>query len=56
MNEIEIESLDELQRGDIVRHKESGRSYIVDANYSEYVIAMGTMHISNPSEWVKIEK
>lgn len=40
-----------LQRGDIVRNIGSGESYVVDANYGDYCIAMRSVHMSNPSEW-----
>ena len=56
MKEIEIKSLDELECGDIVRGKLSGESYVVTSNYSQYVIGVRSVQISQPNEWVKIEK
>ena len=40
-----------LRRGDIVRGKCSGTSYVVDAHYGSFVIAANTAHVTNPEEW-----
>jgi len=56
MKEIEIKSIKELKRGDIVRSKNryNGESYIIEGIYENYVIGVRTKHISNPNEWIKI--
>ena len=48
--------LSDLKEGDIVRHKSDGEAYIVTGNYGDYVIAVRQIHITNESEWVKINK
>lgn len=35
----------------IVRHLRGGVSYTVDANYGNFVTAVRTQNIMNPSEW-----
>jgi len=52
----DIESISELERGDIVRHKSGGNSYVIDDNYGDYAIGVDTVHISNPCEWIKIQE
>ncbi len=47
--------LKKLKRGDIVQHKVSGCSYVVDGNYGLYTIAMRSVQISNPDEWIKVK-
>ena len=45
-----------LKRGDIVRHVHGGsHSYVVTANYGSEVIAVDTVHMSNPREWEKVD-
>ena len=46
------EQFKSLHRSDIVRHNKSGSSFIVDACYGTFVIAVRTIYISNPSEWI----
>lgn len=47
-------SLSQLQRGDIVRHRSSGDSMVVTANYGNRVTAVRTVDITNPTEWLKL--
>ena len=47
-------SLSQLQRGDIVRHRSSGDSMVVTANYGSRVTAVRTADITNTDEWVKV--
>ena len=47
-------SVSELQRGDIVRHRSSGDSMVVTANYGSRVTAVRTADITNTDEWVKV--
>lgn len=56
MNTIDIDSLDELEIGDIVQHKGSGNSYVVVGNYGTFVTAVKEQNIMNPVEWVKVIK
>jgi len=55
-NFIEIEELGELERGDIVKHKMSKKTYVVDGNYGSSVTAVSTIDIGNPKEWLKLKK
>lgn len=49
----EIKSISELRRGMIIRHKRNGsQSYIIDDNLGHFVIAIRTMCIYNPNEWL----
>lgn len=45
------EQMSKLEQGDIVRGKLSGNSYVITANYGDYVIGVRTIHISHPEEW-----
>ena len=45
------EQFKSLRRGDIIRGLASGIAFVVDAHYGDFVIAMKSMHVSNPSEW-----
>jgi hypothetical protein len=40
-----------LQRGDIVRHREDSRTFIVTGNYGDRVTAVATVDITNHTEW-----
>jgi len=53
MTKAEFEN---LQPGDIVRHKIGERSFIVTANYGDHVIAVDTTQLANPEEWTLIQK
>lgn len=46
-----VSSIAELQRSDVVRHKATGMTCVVDANYGKYAIGITHQHISNPEEW-----
>lgn len=50
-----VQSILELERGDIVRHVDSGNSYVVIANYGEHATAVRSIEISDPTEWEIIE-
>jgi len=51
-----VKSISDLTRGTIVRHKSSGNSYVVVDSYSHTsAIAVRSVHISNPSEWLIFE-
>ena len=45
-----------LQPGDIVRHKSGASGYVVTANYRSRVTAVCTVDITNPIEWVLVQK
>lgn len=45
------DNFNNLDRGDIVKHKEFRETYVVTANYGSYVVAVNTVHMSNSSEW-----
>jgi hypothetical protein len=46
--------INKLRPGDIVRHKSGSEGYIVTDNYGYFAIAVRTIHISNPNEWVLV--
>ena len=46
-----ITSIAELERSDVVRHKHSGLTVVIDANYGKYAIGITHQHIENPEEW-----
>lgn len=46
-----MHSINKLERGDIIRHKTGGDSYLVDYLGGDFAIAIKTKHISNPHEW-----
>ena len=50
------EQLKNLERGDIVRHKLDVNAYVVTANYGKGATAVRTVDITNPDEWILIEK
>ena len=41
----------ELNRGDLIRHKNHSTTFIVSANYGKYITAITSVDMSNPSEW-----
>lgn len=51
-----VERLEDLQPGDIVRHRVAGdKSYVVTANYGDRITAVHTVDITNPAEWVVLK-
>jgi len=46
-----LTSLAQLQTGDVVRGRLSGKVYVVTANYGDHVTAVQTADITNPPEW-----
>lgn len=55
MKKIELKSIDQLRRGDIIRHKGSGEAYVIDSNYGSFAIGMRSVHVSNPIEWYRMD-
>ena len=55
IRERPVQSIKDLERGDIIRHKGTGKSYVVTANYGTTVIAVDTYQVSNPDEWLLVE-
>ena len=47
--------LHELRRGDIVRHRGSGDSYVITEPCGPWATAVRTIRVSNPSEWLLVE-
>ena len=41
----------DLERGDIIKHKTQEQTYVVSGNYGSHVIAITSVHMSNPDEW-----
>ena len=42
----------DLKRGDIIKNRLSGNTYVVDSNYGEWASAVTVQDITNPSEWM----
>lgn len=56
MREIELNKDSKIIRGDILRHKSSGDSYIVDRVLSQgRCTLVRTTLMTNPREWVRID-
>ena len=53
--ETDPTTIKDLQPGVIVYNRLSGTSYIISDNYGNYAVAVRTLHISNPSEWVIVQ-
>lgn len=47
----EVDSLEELSPGSVVRHMDYKRAYIVTTNFGERVTAVDSVDITNPGEW-----
>ena len=45
-----------LERGDIVQHLSSGISYVIEQSCSNVKIAVRTVTLTNPTEWIKIKE
>lgn len=45
-----------LERGDVIRHKIGGDSFIVDANHGDRITAVRTIDVTNPVEWDIVRK
>lgn len=45
-----------LREGDVVQHVSSGEGYIITGDLFDCKIATRTLEISNPPEWVKVER
>lgn len=52
----DVTDIKELDRGDIVKHKISNNTYLIDANYGNSATGISTININNPSEWRKLKK
>ncbi len=48
------EQFDNLKRGDIIRHKGDPESYVIEATHNRGYVAVRTIDVTNPSEWVKV--
>lgn len=46
-----LEQMQNLQPGDLVRHKDHWSSYIVHRNFKSRVTAVRTVDLTNPIEW-----
>jgi len=57
MREAERDALEmsSFKRGKIIRHKSSGNSYVVNANYGDRATATRIVDITHPEEWVIVE-
>lgn len=46
----------DFQPGCVIRHRSGGDGYIVHANYGKYAVALRGFHITNPDEWLILQK
>lgn len=54
IREIPLERIQDLRRGDIIRHAGTGTSFVVDAVYGDTATAARTVQVVNPSEWIVV--
>lgn len=54
MAEKPLESISELKRGDIVRHRSGSGSFVIDAVGRDTARAVRTVEVSNPVEWILV--
>jgi hypothetical protein len=47
------DELQHLKRGDVVRHVQTDRTYVVTGNYGTHVTAVESVDITNPVEWTQ---
>lgn len=50
-----IESLDELQRGDVITNRLSGNTFAVTGKENGLVTAIHEVVITNPRDWLLVE-
>ncbi len=56
MNGFEdVKAIETLIRGDIVRNKGTGTTYVVEQTLGDTAIAVRTVVLSNPTEWEKMQ-
>ena len=48
----QLERIDQLETGMIIRHKSGGNPHVVQANYGNHAVAVHVQDITNPDEWV----
>jgi hypothetical protein len=53
---VSVESIAQLQPGDIIRHVNGADGYIVTGNAGDHVIAVRVMHVTNPRDWLLISR
>ena len=46
-----VRTLRDLRRGNIVRHRTGGPTYVVNTNFGQRVTAVASIDITNPEEW-----
>lgn len=56
MREVPIASISKLKRGDIIRNMGSPDSLVVTSCYGSTATAVLTVEVTNPSEWLLVEK
>lgn len=47
---------EDLRAGDIIRNTVSANAYVVTAVFSNFAIAVDTIHVSNPDEWLVLRR
>ena len=52
----QVENVLTLVRGQIVRNKGSGHSYVIVADDNDYPTGVRTVEISNAQEWLLVER
>ena len=51
-----LKSLRQLKAGDTIRSRVSGNAYLVTAVYGEWAVALDTIRISDPAEWLVLRR
>jgi hypothetical protein len=53
---LDYRGIGALRPGDVVRNIGSGEAYVVLENVGRGAIAVRTIHVSNPQEWVLVSR
>jgi hypothetical protein len=50
------EEFNDLNRGDLIKHRAESTVLIVTANYGDRITAVETWDVTNPDEWAIVRK
>jgi hypothetical protein len=53
---LRIKNLRQLQRGNIVRNRGTGQSYVVDSTGGDRVTAVTSIELTSPDEWEVVQQ
>lgn len=55
MGERPLTRIADLKRGDIIRHRGTGETYVIDATGGDRARAVTSVEVSNPGEWMLVD-